>query len=192
MRITPLFAVLGLTLGLAACSGSQTSITRENRNPLTASRYGDELADTMANLVIANDPILKDAAIKATVEEQITLGKQIGAEARAKQAEGMQGTLIPVTAEALGYVLYVDDTLYLSSDFQAKPGAALHAYMTVVVDPRDGTFPDATAIDLGSLQSVYGAQQYDVPHQENPMLYRTFVLYDAKLKRIEAFAQLSK
>lgn len=192
MRTIPLRLILGMTLVLSACGGLQTSIDRENMNPLAASRYGDELADTMANLIINNDPILQDVDMKSIVDAQIRLGKEIGQSARDKQSQGMQGAIIPVKADASGYVLYVDDTLYLSSDFQTKPGASLHAYMTTAVDPRDVTFPDATAIDLGVIQSAYGAQQYDVPPQKNPTLYRTFVLYDVRLKMIYGFAQLSK
>ena len=186
--------IIGLSLALGACGrqSAHTSIRAQNENPLTASRYGDELADAMANLVIQNDDAAKNPAMRKIIDAEIARGKKMGTDARMKQDEGMKGGIIAVKEEAAGYVLYVDDTLYLPSDFTTKPGPDLHVYLTVAVDPRDVAFPDKTAMDLGEVQNVYGAQRYEVKHQENPMLYRTFVLFDTKLKRIYGFAQLSK
>lgn len=194
MRFTSLVFAIGICLTLGACTqnGSRTSINQQNKNPLTASRYGDELADAMANLVIQDDPAAKDPALRNIIDAEIARGKKLGIDARAVQAEGMKGFLIPLKEEAQGNVLYVDDSLYLSSDFITKPGPDLHAFMTTAVDPRDTVFPDKTALDLGTVQSVYGAQIYAVPAQDNPALYRTFILFDVKLKRIYSFAQLSK
>ncbi len=186
-------SIVGIALLLSACSPTAgTSISQENQNPLTASRYGDELADSMANIVIQDDPIAKDPAMRSVIDAQITLGKKIADNARTKQEQGMKGSLVQVKNEVSGYILYVDDTLFLSSDFVAVPSADLRVMLTTVVDPRDVVFPDKTAMDLGTIQSFYGAQQYAVPHQDKPELYRTLVLFDRKLKRIEGFAQLSK
>ena len=178
---------------LSACSGTaQTSIEEQNRNPLTASRYGDELADSMANMVIQEDPVSKDPVTRKIIDAEIERGKTIGDDARMKHQEGMRGGFVEIKAEVMGYVLYVDDTVYFSLEFLSEPGADLRVLHTTVVDPRDVAFPDPTSIDLGPLQSVYGAQQYSVPHQEKPELYRTVVIFDKKLKRIYGFVQLSK
>lgn len=185
--------ILSVLVILAACSSAQrTSIDQQNRNPLVASRYGDELADTMADIVINDEPILKQAGTRAIINAEIARGKEIGNIARRKQSQGMKGALIRIREEMEGYVLYLDDTLYLSSDFITKPGPELHAYLTTGVDPRDVPFPEQSSIDLGPVQTVFGAQQYDVPHQDKPELYRTFVLWEKKLGRLYGFAQLSK
>lgn len=191
MRPT-LFAIPVLLLILTACSGSTTSISQQNKNPLVASRFGDELADTMANLIITHDPIIDDPAMRTVIEREIERGKDIAADAREIQNDGWMGAIITVKTETFGYALYVDTTLYLSSDFATKPGPAPHVYLTTVVDPRDVAFPDDTAIDLGPLQTVYGAQQYKVPKQKEPSKLRTFVLYDETLHSISGFAQLSR
>ncbi len=195
MKHSPLVlsAAFLATLSLSAC-GSQagTTIAEENQNPLVASRYGDELADSMANLVIQNDEIIKDPIARSAIDAQITFGKQLGTDARQVQAQGMKGTLIPIKMEMAGDALYVSDMLFLASDFSTKPGPELHVLLSTAVDPRDIAFPDPSVIDLGVIQSIYGAQQYRVPHQKNPMLYRTLVLFDRKLSRIYGFAQLSK
>ena len=192
MRPTTILSILGLTLVLAACSStSGTSISKENMNPLTASRYGDELADTMANMIIASGASIKPSMLDI-INQQIARGKTLASDARATQARGMMGALIASGADTGGYGLYVDDALYLSSDFFSKPGPSLHVYLTTVVDPRDAAFPDATAIDLGEIQNNYGAQQYPVPHQEKPELLRTLVLWDTAVHRLYGFAQLSK
>ncbi len=191
MRLT-IIAIPVLLLTLTACSPSRTSMTEQNDNPLTASRYGEELADTMANFIITDDPIIDDPTMRTIIEREIERGKDIAAEARKRQNEGFMGPIITIKTEAFGYVLYVDDTLYLSSDFAMKPGPAPHVYITTVVDPRDGAFPDATAIDLGPLQAAYGPQKYVVPKQKEAGKLRTFVLYDTELHLINGFAQLSR
>lgn len=188
---TTLFIIPAL-LALAACSPVQTSISEQNKNPLTASRYGDELADTMANFIITEDPITKDPDVLKTINSEIERGKDIANEARTIQNAGWMGPILQLKADVIGYVLYSSDTLYLSSDFETSPGPSLHLYLTTVVDPRDGTFPDPTAIDLGSLQAAYGPQQYAVPRQQDEGKLRTFVLFDSRLKQIYGFAQLAK
>lgn len=191
MRITSFIPVVLLTL--TACTPGQTSISEQNTNPLTASRYGDELADGMANLIIENDPVISDPEMREIVEEEIERGKDIAAAAREIQSEGMMGVIIGIKAPTTGFALYHENTLYLSSDFSTAPGASVRAYLTTAVDPRDTTdFPDATAVDLGVLQAAYGPQQYAVPSQKEEGKLRTFVLYDTKLNIIYGFAQLSK
>lgn len=188
---TSIFTILTATLVLSACGATGTSISEQNTNPITASRYGEELADRMADLVIQKDPILSEPGMEEYVNAEIEKGKKIAEKARDIQDRGMMGPILPMKQTVLGYALYVDDTLYLSSDFQSDPGSALHLYLTTVVDPRDGTFPDQTAIDLGVIQSQYGPSSYAVPHQDKPELYRTLVFYETKLKRLYGFAQLS-
>lgn len=191
MRIHTLLFIVPL-IALSACSGTDTTIGDQNKNPLTASRYGDELADTMANLIISNDPVIKDAAVRKLVDSEILRGKKIADEARVMQKEGWMGQIIAAKEEVVGYVLHTDGILYVSSDFMTSPGPSLRVFLTTVVDPRDVSFPDATAIDLGALQAAYGPQQYGVQSNESPEKLRTFVLYDTRLKRIYGFAQLSQ
>ncbi len=188
MSRTLTLSILSLLL-LSACSGATTSA---NKNPLTASRYGDELADTLANLVIQQDPIAKDPAMRALIDSEIAKAKKIGESARETQSQGTRGTFTPIKEQPFGQALYVSNMLYLSTDFASAPGPNLHLYITQVVDPRDAAFPDKTAIDLGEIKSAYGAQEYRVLSQEKPELLRTVVLYDTVLKRLYSFAQLSK
>jgi hypothetical protein len=173
-----------------ACSGKTTSIIQQNENPLIASRYGDELADTMANFVIAKDPIADDEAARKLIDEGIATGKQIAEDARARQSKGLLGAILPVKGDTVGYGLLLDGTLYLSSDFSSAPGLNLHVYLTTAVDPRDAQFPDDTAVDLGTIQAVFGAQQYAV--SGNTEKLRTLVFWDATLKQLYGFAQLQK
>jgi hypothetical protein len=146
----------------------------------------------MANLIITNDPMIQDASMRKVVEAEIGRGKDIAESARFIQGQGIFGTIIPIKGDTTGIALYVDDTLYLSSDFSSDPGPSIHVYLTTIVDPRDAVFPDASTVDLGELQAVYGAQQYAVPQQKNTADLRTFVLYDTKLKMLYGFAQISK
>ncbi|OGJ61328.1 hypothetical protein A3A67_05085 [Candidatus Peribacteria bacterium RIFCSPLOWO2_01_FULL_51_18] len=191
------FLVLPLILSimLAGCrSGiTNTDIDKQNQNPLTASRYGDELAYTMADLVIQNDPIATNPKIRAIIDREIARGKETANTGRELTAQGMNGAIIPIKEEVIGFALYLNDILYFSSEFYSKPGPSLHVFLTTIVDPRDAaTFPDSTTLDLGLLKAAYGPQEYEVPGQSNPELYRTLVLWDTELNRLYAFAQLSK
>lgn len=190
MRTTPFIPVLLLVL--TACSTGETSISEQNSNPLTASRYGDELADTMANFIIRNDLVVSNPDMRALIESEIERGKDIAAAARDIQSEGALGAIIGLKASTTGFALYHENTLYFSSDFSTNPGASLHVYLTTIVDPRDIDFPDSTAIDLGALQAVYGPQQYSVPSQKEEDKLRTVVLFDTKLRMVYGFAQISK
>lgn len=193
MRINPpLFLIPTLALALVACSSNHKSISNENKNPLVASRYGEELADSMANFIIMKDPAADDPVLRKIIESEINRGKDIAAEARKIELGGAVGAFLSMRAETMGYALYLDDVLYLSSDFVTTPGPSLKLYLTTMVDPRDGEFPDETSIDLGIVQATYGQQQYSVPRQKQPEKLRTVVLYDTKLKMIYGFAQISK
>ncbi len=178
---------------LSACTSvpSRTSIEQQLENPLTASRYGDELADAMANLFIQKDPVVDQPGMKALIEQGIAEGKQIAAVARKQQKEGTMGIFHEVKRSIFGYALFFEDTLYLSSDFFVSPGVDLHVYFSEAVDPRDAAFPDVTAVDLGRLQMVFGPQQYQVTSKD-PSKLRTVVVWDTKLKQIYGFAQLSR
>ncbi len=175
----------------AGCaSAGTTSISQQNENPLTASRYGDELADTMAGIVISQDPIATDPAMRKLIDAGIAQGKQLSAVARQDQKTGITGQLFSVKQDAAGYALLIQNTLYLSSDFITDPGLDLHLYLTKTVDPREGQFPDDNAVDLGEIQSIYGAQKYTVPGETDGL--RTVVIWDTRLKRLYGFGQLSK
>lgn len=191
MKLAPLLLVV--TLLFSACSTTQrTSIEEQNENPLVAARYGEELADNLANLIIQKDRVVSDAVSLQMIQEEIVRAKAIVARAEAIQKDGMRGAIIGIGADVQGHALTLDGRLYLSSDFYVEPGVDLHIYLSQAVDPRDQIFPDPSAIDLGEIQSVYGAQAYDISTRESPELYRTIVLWDRSLKRLWAFGQLSK
>ena len=189
MRTLPL-ALLTACCFLAGCNPNTTNIATQNSNPLTASRYGDELADTLANFIISKDPITERDGMKEFINTEIAKAKEISLDAREKQSHGLMGRLIPLDNDAVGLALYLESTLYFSSDFLVDPGPSLHVYLTEMVDPRDGVFPDDTAVDLGEVQATYGAQQYGVNTTSDKL--RTLVFWDKKLQKIYGFAQLSR
>lgn len=187
----PLFSIILFTLVLSACSNGVSHSNDHLSNPLVAARYGEELSDTMANLVIIDDPIAKDPIFREIVDQKIAEGKAITQAARERMEQGTFGFFSLVEEDTNGFALLLKNTLYLSSDFVTKPGANVHLYLSATVDPRESVFPDATAIDLGVLQSPYGAQEYAVPKDVDEPL-RTVVIWDTDLKRIHGFAQLQE
>lgn len=183
------------TLLLAACSSQATEITSlEDRltNPLFTERYAEELVDRMVEFKIQGDPILEDEDKAEAIEDARKKWLEIARNARKRQREGFIGFLITVKEPVKGEVLYVDNTLYTDTTFTVAPGPNVHIYISTVVDPRDVEFPDESAIDIGKLQSAYGAQRYSVPLVEEPQLYRSVVLWDKDLERLYGFAQVNK
>lgn len=184
---TALFTVVSCSL-LAACSGGLAGHALDN--PLTAARYGDELADTLANFIIMQDPLASQPGMTEYLNGEIAKAKRISTSARERQAGGYTAFLLSQKHDIAGEALYLDDVLYLSSDFLIDPGPELHVFLTAAVDPRDVPFPDMTAVDLGVIRSPYGAQSYEVPPQDDPQYLRTVVFWDAKLKTLYGFGQL--
>lgn len=192
MRTLSILLLLVASSTLSACGSSDGKLGATMDNPLVASRYGDEFADAMANLIIQEDPVVQENGMTEFIQAEIRRGKKIAGDARDRMRGAMMGALLPIKADVSGFVLHTKGTLYFSPDFFVTPGPDLHVYLTEVTDPRDAAFPDVTAIDLGSLLSAYGAKQYEMPKHENPKRLRTLVIFDEKLKFIVAMAQLSE
>lgn len=205
--------VLALALSLTACSGlprgSQT-FREHMRNPLVAQQYYAELVDHFVNLQIRNDPVIRDAGMKRILNAARTEALERAQTASQTVDESILGTFHSVQEETRGTALFGGNILHFSTDFLTVPGGDLHVYLTDVVDPRDVPFPDATAVDLGSLHLPYGAQSYEVPRrekaqetnphtgtgsvvesqQETDRRHATVVIFDRMLKRLHGFAQL--
>lgn len=189
-----LFLLLPLLLVSCKAVPGGSGITLEERlqNPLFAEIYYDILLDRMVELDIQDDPILKDADKAKIVEDTRRDALAKAKAANTKQREGMMGNFISVAEETKGEALFVDATLYVGPTFESNPGPSVHVLLTTVVDPREGTFPDETSIDLGPLESPFGSQAMAVPPMEDASKYRTVVLWDTKLERIHGFAQMSR
>lgn len=180
---------------LSNCSGrvrSQFTLEDRLRNPLFAEQYWADTVKSMVDIAIKNDPLLQDSWKKSVVDSVRETALQEAKGIDAKRREGTSGFFIGQVVKTEGHVLYVDDTLYVGTNFFTTPGRSLHLYLSTVVDPRDVDFPDDTSMDLGSLESPYGPQQYTVGAVENPLLYRTVVIWDTELERMHGFAQLNK
>lgn len=161
-------------------------------NPLYAKRYYDELLENLVSLSIHQNPLLQEKGKEKKIEQARRDAIIKAREAEKKQQSGTKGTFIPMEEYARGMALLAGNTLYLSSDFEVTPGISLHLFLTTSVDPRDTMFPDHSAIDLGPLQSAFGAQTFATNLPANPILYRTAVLWDTALERLVGFAQLSE
>lgn len=179
------------SLALAACSAAEDPLS----NPFTADWYYKDLGEGMMALEIREDPLLKDAALKSKAAAIREDAVQKSQEIAAKIAQGKQGPLMPSAEEVTGRALLLDGMLYLSPETNIRPGTELRVYLTTLGDPRDAAgsgatagFPDESAVDLGPVQTPYGASQYAVP--ASAAAYRAVVLYDKALNRIHAFAQL--
>jgi hypothetical protein len=191
----PLAIAAGLSLLLASCtSAPPKQITLEERlqNPLFAEQYGDLLVESLVELEIQNDPLLEDTGKKDRADDARREALDIAKEATKKQRDGTIGNFVPVAEFAKGEVLYLENTLYFGPTFEVVPGPDLWIYLTTLVDPRETAFPDETSIEVAGLESPYGDQWYPVKNIEDPLLYRTVVLFDRDLERIHGFAQLSK
>lgn len=162
-------------------------------NPLYAKRYYDELVENLVSITIHSDPVLQKKGMAKTVERARRDAIAKAQEAEKRQRSGIQGTFIPMEEYTRGTAFLSGFTLYLSPDFEVTPGLSPHLFLTTAVDPRDVSFPDTEAVDLGHIPSAYGAQAFTVPTpptgQEAPP-FRTAVIFDTALERLVSFAQL--
>lgn len=186
-------SALAALLFLAACSGStgSASLDQKLQNPLYAQRYYEDLVTHMVSLQVHNDPILKNDHAKTVIDQTRIHGVQLAQDAAKKKDDGKRGAWQSDGGEVEGTTLLINDTLYIGPDFLMQPGPSVHLFITNMNDPRQGTFPDTTAIDLGVIQDPYGAQTFTLPKRDAtaPEL-RTLVLYDTQLQKILGFAQL--
>lgn len=178
---------------LAACAPAGDGVTFERLmdNPLYAERYYDDLTEEMVNLVLQEDPVLQDEEMKARIEETRVESLRAAEKAVERQDEGLFGQIVSDYSYAKGEVLLLDGILYIGPDFETFPGMDLRVYLSSVLDPREGVFPDESAVELGPVKNLYGEHAYEVPAGNDGNL-RTYVLYDAELKRVYGFAQLSE
>ncbi|PIR48605.1 hypothetical protein COU80_02745 [Candidatus Peregrinibacteria bacterium CG10_big_fil_rev_8_21_14_0_10_55_24] len=192
LRHSLLSLSLCLTL-LSACGKSQQpSLAERLKNPLFAERYAEAVVDRLTELEIQKDPLIEDETNVRIIQEERDVWQGVAREARRLQYEGKRGGFVMVSEFARGETLLLGNTLYMSTLFETEPGPDLHLYLTTVIDPRDVTFPDETSVDVGTLDSPYGAQEYVVPSGTDTESMRSVVLFETKLKRIHGFAQLSK
>lgn len=184
---------IGITVTLLTGCTLQKSMEDDPlENPLYAKRYYDELLENLVSLTLHKDPILQKKGKEKMIEHARRDALVQAREAEKRQRDTQQGGFIPIEEYARGKALLTTTTLYLSPDFEVTPGLSLHLFLTTTVDPRDGEFPDHNAIDVGPLLRTYGAQAFPVTLPQDPILYRTAVIWDTALERLVSFAQLSK
>ena len=181
-------SLLLLPLFLVACGTAQQGA---GDNPLVKERYWSELTDRLTSLQIKNDPILKDPAKAELVEnlKQDALRRFNDWDTTVRK--GISGMFLSANELTEGQALLLDGTLYLGSEFAAYPGPSLHIYLSEVLDPRGKDFSIHTALDLGTLRTPYGDQSYVLPESQKTKKFRTVILWDTKLGRLYAFAQLA-
>lgn len=194
MKHSSLLLASVAAVALSACS--QNTIARQDltQNPLFAKYYYQDLVDTMANYSIQNDPIVKDADKKKVIDSVKARGQEHIKDATAKINAGKHGGFMSDHDYASGTALLLDGMLYFSQDFNTLPSPETHVILSTLLDPRAGSgataFSDKDALDLGLLQTPYGAQSYEVHADANKKTFRSVVLWDRRLERLMGFAQL--
>ncbi len=183
----------GCLLTLTACTAPMSrNLQTRLENPLFAERYAEELLDSLSDVYIREEPVLKDETKKANIEQALSYWRSVAADARIKERKGLIGSLTSVLEDTSGHVLLDEKTLWFGTNFLGTPGINLRVMLSTGVDPREGEFPDADAVDLGQLQSPYSDQSFSLPEMKVPWdSYRTVVLWDASAGRLHGFAQMS-
>lgn len=189
------FCLLASSVCLLSACGSQSSqsqsFQKQLENPLFAERYYKDMVDGLTEIEIQEPETVGKLESLITPAKNSAMTK--AEEAVRKEHGGTMGRFVSVKANPQGLALLMGSTLFLSTDFVTVPSPNLHLLLTTLVDPRGVPFPDPTVIDVGLMQSPYGAQSYAVPVKDEDLkLYRTVVLYDTQLKRMYGFAQLAK
>ena len=191
------FLVAGLScLILASCSTQEQTTDKAvlwgkmMQNPLYAERYYDELVDRLTTMQINKAEELKNPSYAAMVESTKADALQKSKIETQKKNDGKVGEFVPAKEETEGRALLTKDKLFLSPNFLSYPGPSLRLYLSESIDPRDTEFPEDGSLDVGRLESPFGASDYNLPATALEKDWRTIVLYDTKLQRIYGFAQL--
>lgn len=190
-----LFLLATTTLLLAGCGSTEISLKQQLENPLFAEYYYDDLVERLVNIEIYKDAfpenveLLNDPARKEIMDAARREGLRLSKEAVKLQERGKRGGIVPVLEKARGEVLVWEDRVFFGPDFDLPPGPNLHLYLSEMIDPRDGDFPDASALDLGVLQNPYGTSSQMFPKVDLAN-YQSLAIYDASLQRLHAFAQI--
>lgn len=187
---TPRLSLLALAaLALTACGSSASFPSPQalERNPLFVYARESLLVQHLTDIEIAG----KAATGSLTTYKQVAT--RAAQDAQAAMQSGWLGVFVPAADEVMGTALLLPGTLYFGPSFVMPPTPAPHIYLSNTVDPRDGAFPDETAVDLGPLLSPFGAMTLPLPTGTTvDGTLRTVVLYDETLKRLIGFAQLEK
>lgn len=191
-------ALLALPLLLAGCGYGlprQDAVLQDQlRNPLYAEYYYDDLTDQMISIALRDDPMMADAAKRNTIDRTRTRALEHAQYAIKTQMKGRSGVFVSDMHLVTGDALLLDGILYIGPTFDAAPGPSQSLYLTTTVDPRDGAFPDPTAVRIGGLKNQYGAQAFDVSTltpAAGTGAFRTAVLWDDELNVLYGFAQLT-
>lgn len=192
-----LLPALALCAALAGCGyglpRQDSALQDQLRNPLYAEYYYDDLTDQMIGIALSDDPLMEDAAKRSIIDRTRTRSLEHAAVAVKAQDKGIRGAFRSDDDLVFGDVLLLDGILYVGPTFDAAPGPSQSLYFTTVVDPRDGTFPDPTAVRIGGPKNQYGAQAFDVSNlspASGTGTLRTVVLWDDELEKLYGFAQL--
>jgi hypothetical protein len=189
MRSSLLSLLLALPLAACTSSGLVPDPALHLQNPYV--RYAEEAAvvDGLTSI-----EILPLAARLTTEQRQALAVRKAEAIRRTEEAQalidtGRRGAFVPAQLEVTGRVALLGDVLYVGPDFFSPGGVDVRLMLTTVVDPRDGAFPDETAMDVGALPYVSGAWSLPVALPEGHQ-FRTVVLYDRALGIVQGFAQI--
>lgn len=187
-------ALLLTPLLLVACANNTatTSLQDNLRNPLFAQRYYTDLSELMVTLDVGGDPLLKNDGRQDIADRTRTQAVKRVEDAIQLRQSGLQGTFISERNLTIGAAALVNGSVFFSPDFESTPGPELHVYLSDTVDPRTGTFPADTDVDLGLLGNPYGAQEYIIPSAEASRTFRSIVIWDTALRLPYGFVQLEK
>jgi hypothetical protein len=170
------------------------SLQDQLRNPLYAEFYYNDLTDQMINIALRDEPMMSDAAKRNVIDRTRTRALEHARYAEETQTEGAFGVFLSDTDSVVGDALLLDGILYLGPTFDAAPSPSQSLYLSAAVDPREGTFPDPTAVRVGGLKNQYGAQAIDVSKltpAAGTGAFRTAVLWDDELETLYGFVQLT-
>ncbi len=186
-------AILGSgLLFLSACSAPKSADLKTLlQNPLYAERYYDSQVDHMVDLIIDSGALLQDPSVKEVIDNARVEGLKLAREATTLQTQGKIGGIISDTEEVMGEALILNNVLYIGPAFQLLPGIDTRLYLSEMIDPRESTFPDETAVEIGGFNTAFGASTYELSVSgENLEKVRSLVFYDRGLNRIVGFAQM--
>lgn len=189
-RLVPALALL-----LAACGSNLQSMDVQKyfaQNPLAAEEAATALGQVYVSMIVDEKAELEKNDLFDEVDGmRVAAGKAIE-DATRERKNGLLGQFIPHKQFTRGFVLVrpKDGIIFTGTTFESAPGPDLHLFASELSDPREGVFPDDSAVDLGLMGYTYGPQTMTFDATLWNDNFRSLIIYDVKLKRLYGFAQI--
>ncbi|MBT3835170.1 hypothetical protein HOF56_02875 [Candidatus Peribacteria bacterium] len=188
--------LIGSVIILSSCGIGNPSEVSDN--PLAAEITADQILDFVSNMQIKaaeRGEEIEDGKTLRAIDKALVDAKSMQKEAHKKQDKGKKGDFYRASEHtfARGRALLIQGKLYFGFGFDISGAPGMKIYLSKHVAPheKEELFSE-DFVEIGDLNSIYGAQSYEVPvlSETDWTEYRTVAIYSEPLEIMIGLAQI--